>query len=505
MERAGTDHLMVSLVSVDLGAQSGRVALGSIEDGRLAVTELHRFANVPVTVHDRLYWDALRLLDGILEGLRAAARQTGGRIDSVAVDAWGVDFALLDGAGRLLQNPVHHRDRRTESAMQEVYQRVTPRRVYERTGIQLMPINTIYQLWAMAAVNDPALEAAKKLLLMPDLFHYWLSGVARCELTEATTTQCFDPCAGDWAWDLLEELSLPKHLFGEVVPPGTILGSLRPEVAEATGLAGAAVIAPASHDTASAVAAVPFRAPGSAYISSGTWSLVGVEVAAPVIDARTFAANLTNEGGAGGAFQLLRNLTGLWLLHECRQAWALAGRSWDFAELTSMAETAPPFAALIDPDDPVFLPSGEMPARIREWCSQTAQKPPEEPAAIVRCVLESLALKYRETIELLSAASGVTPTEVHVVGGGSRNALLCQWTADATGLPVWSGPAEASQVGNLVVQAIALGELDSLDDGRALVRESFPPTLYEPCRSGAWEHAYGLFKELTERRAASRS
>jgi rhamnulokinase len=484
------------MVSVDLGAQSGRAALGRFDGERLTVTELHRFPNVPVRVHDTLHWDALRLYDGILEGLRAAAREAGGSVDSVAVDTWGVDFALLDRAGRLVQNPVHHRDRRTEHAMDEVYARVPARELYERTGIQMMPINSVYQLAAMVASGDPALESAETLLMMPDLFHYWLSGARACEFTDATTSQCFDPRSGDWAWDVLERLGVPSRLFAEVVPPGTVLGTLRDDVVEETRLAGAAVIAPAGHDTASAVAAVPFREPGSAYISSGTWSLVGIETPAPVIDDRTFAANLTNEGGVGGTFRLLRNVTGLWLLYECRRAWALEGRTFEFAELVALAESASPLQAFVDPNEPAFLPPGGMPARIRASCARTGQEPPVEPGAVVRCVLESLALKYRQTIELLAAASGVAPREIHVVGGGARNRLLCQWTADATGLPVLAGPAEATEIGNLAVQAMALGELGSLEEARDVIRSSFSPDVYEPTDRGAWDDAYGRFEKL---------
>jgi len=486
---------MATMVSIDLGAQSGRVAVGRFDGETLAVTDLHRFANVPVRVHDTLHWDALRLYDGMLEGLRAAARECGGRADSVGVDTWGLDFALLDRAGRLVQNPVHHRDRRTDSAMEQVFERVPARELYERTGIQLMAINSVFQLHAMVRAGDPALDAAETLLMIPDLFHYWLSGLRVCEFTEATTSQCYDPRAGTWATDVLERLGVAS-LFPEVVPPGTVLGPLRPEVVEETRLEGAAVVAPASHDTGSAVAAVPFRRPGSAYISSGTWSLVGVEVAEPVIDERTFAANLTNEGGVEGTFRLLRNVTGLWLLHECRRTWALEGRRYEFGELVELAEQAAPLRSLVDPNEPAFMPPGDMPARIREACARTGQPEPGDEAAVVRCVLESLALKYRQTIELLESVTGVAPPEIHVVGGGALNRRLCQWTADATGLPVLAGPVEAAEIGNLAVQAMALGELASLEEARELVRNSFTPEVYEPRDRGPWDDVYGRFSDL---------
>ena len=486
------------MVSVDLGASSGRVATGRFDGRRLRLDEVKRFPNVPVQVHDRLHWDALRLYDAILEGLGAAAAASddGGRIASVAVDGWGVDFALLDPAGHLLGNPVHYRDGRTEKAFSAVCQRVPPRELFQATGVQLLPINTLYQLWAMRAAGDPVLEAASTLLMMPDLFHYWLSGTAAREWTEATTTQCYDLAGGHWAWDLLDGLGLPKELFGEVVQSGTVLGPLRAGVAEATGLAATLVIAVASHDTASAIAAVPFEAPGALYLSSGTWSVLGTEVPSPVVNDHSYAANLTNEGGPLGSYQLMSNLTGLWLLQECQRAWSRSGQDRDLGDLLALAAAAPPLRCLVNPNAAGFVAPGDMPARIVAACRSSGQDAPEGPGEVVRCILESLALSYRQTAEVLAAVSGTAPPALHIVGGGSHNALLCQWAADATGLPVWAGPAEASQVGNLVVQAMALGELASADEARAVVRESFPPALYEPAPSQAWDDAYERFKQL---------
>jgi rhamnulokinase len=487
---------MATIVAADLGAQSGRVALGRFDGERLSVDELHRFPNVPVAVHDTLHWDVLRLYEGVLEGLRAAARETAGEVDAVGVDTWGVDFGLLDRSGRLLQNPVHHRDARSERGMALVLERIPAEELYRRTGVQVMPINTIFQLGAMVAAHDPALEAARTLLLLPDLLHYWLSGTAGSELTNATTTACLDARAGDWADDLLARLGIPRHLFSELVPPATVLGPLRDEVARETALRGTQVVAAGTHDTASAVAAVPFRRVGAAYISAGTWSLVGLEIAQPLIDGRTLAANLTNEGGVGSTFRLLRNVTGLWLLHECRRAWALDGLDMSFDELVAMAREAPALASLIDPNDPGFAAPGDMPRRIREFCTRTGQEPPETPGAIARCVLESVALAHRQAIDLLREAAGADPAEIHIVGGGARNALLCRWTADATGLPVLAGPDEASTIGNLLVQALALGELASLGEAREVVRASFAPMPYEPAEQSAWEEAYGRFEAI---------
>jgi rhamnulokinase len=484
------------MAAVDVGAQSGRVALGRFDGERLSVEELHRFPNVPVRVQDTLHWDALRVYDGLLEGLRAAARASDGHLDAVGVDTWGVDFALLDRSGRLLQNPVHHRDARSERGMALVLDRIAARELYERTGIQLMPINTVFQLGAMVAADDPALEAAQTLLLVPDLLHYWLSGAVGCELTNATTTACLDPRAGDWADDLLARLAIPRHLFPDLVAPATVVGALRDNVAEETALRGTSVVAPATHDTGSAVAAVPFRSPRAAYISAGTWSLVGLEIPEPLIDDRTFAANLTNEGGVEGTFRLLRNVTGLWLVHECRRAWALEGLDFSFDELVAMTAEAPALGSLVDPDDPVFAPPGDMPRRIREFCTRSGQEAPGTPAAIVRCALESIALAHRRAIDLLRDAAGAEPPEIHVVGGGARNPLLCGWTADAAGLPVVAGPDEATVIGNLLVQAIALGELESLADAREIVHASFAPTVYEPSDHAAWEEAYGRFEAI---------
>jgi rhamnulokinase len=493
---------MATMVAVDLGAQSGRVVLGRFDGERLSVTDLHRFPNVPVRTRGTLQWDILRLYDGVLEGLRAAAREAG-PIDSVGVDSWAVDFGLLDRGGALLRNPTHYRDGRRAGAFAGVLSEIPPRELYERTGIQLIPINTIFELAALAVEDDPALEIAETLLLIPDLVHYWLCGARACELTNASTTQCFDPRAGTWALDLLERLEIPARLLAEIVPPGTPLAPISADVADETGLAGAMVVAPATHDTAAAVAAIPFRRPGSAYVSAGTWSLVGVEVARPVIDERTFGANLSNEAGVAGTFRLLRNVAGLWLLHECRRAWALEGRERTFDELVALAADAPPLRSLVDPDDPAFATAGDdMPRRVREFCTRTGQEEPVEPAAVVRCILESLALKHAQTIALLRDATGKTPIEVHVVGGGARNELLCRWTADAAALPALAGPDEATAMGNLAVQAIALGELASLEEARAVVQASFQPTRYEPRDPAAWEEARGRFEELAFTEAA---
>jgi len=479
---------MATFAAVDLGAQSGRVALGRFDGDTLSIDVVHRFANVPVRVRGTLHWDVLRLYADVLDGLRAASRDAS--VDSVGVDSWGVDFALLDRAGRLVQNPVHYRDSRRAAAVDGVYGRVSPRELYERTGIQLMPINSVFELAAMAAESDPVLAAADRLLLIPDLFHYWLCGSRSTEFTNATTTQCYDARAGAWAADLLERVDIPVRLFPEVVDPATQLG---PVADDDSGLRGAVVVAAATHDTGSAVAGTPLRGERSAFLSVGTWSLVGVESSEPVVGDDAFRANLTNEGGVAGTFRVLRNVAGLWLLQECRRTWALAGRDRSVEELVALARSAPPLRALVDPNDAMFAPPGDMPARIVRYCEQTGQQAPEDEGAIVRCIFESLAVKHAESVDLLARVTGRELDELHVVGGGANNELLCEWTAAAAERPVCAGPAEATLVGNLLVQAMALGEVSSLEEAREVVRNSFPVTTYEPAPSSAWREARERF------------
>ncbi|HEY6606980.1 MAG TPA: rhamnulokinase family protein [Gaiellaceae bacterium] len=483
---------MAVMAAVDLGAQSGRVAVGRFDGERLGVTEVHRFRNQPVRTGGTLQWDILGLYRDVLDGLRAAGREAG-RIDALGVDSWGVDFGVVDRKGRLVRNPVHYRDGRRAEAVSSVLDRVPARELYERTGIQLMPINTVFELGAMAADDDPALAAGDTLLLVPDLIHHWLCGARTSEFTNATTTQCWDPRSGAWATDLLERLDVPVRLLPEVVPPGTCLAPLTHEVAEDTRLGDAAVLAVATHDTGSAVAAIPFGTPTSAFISAGTWSLVGVEVREPVITDITFAANLTNEGGVAGTFRLLRNVTGLWLIHECQRAWALEGRDYSFDQLIALAKQAPALQSFIEPNDPAFAEPGDMVARVRAFCAHTGQTEPVEPGEVVRCVLESLALKHAQTVDLLASVTGTSPRELHVVGGGAGNELLCRWTADASGRPVHAGPEEATLLGNLLVQAMSLGEITSLSEAREIAAASFAPTTYEPHETPAWQEAREQF------------
>lgn len=493
-----------AFLAIDLGAESGRATLGRFDGERVALGEIHRFPNGPVRVVGGLHWDILRLFGEIKAGLTKAAHETGGRLAGVGVDAWGVDFALLDRDGNLLSNPYHYRDGRTAGMPERAFARVPRAEIYRATGIQFMPINTLYQLLAME--GSPILGAADTLLLIPDLIGYWLTGRKRCEYTNATTTQLCDPATGDWARPLIERLRLPGQIFPPLVPPGQGLGPLLPEVAEEVGLASAVSIsAVASHDTASAVVAVPAEVGAGAgagerrfaYISSGTWSLVGVELPQPVVTRGSLEANFTNEGGFGGTTRFLKNVMGLWLLQECRRTWSREGSTPTYEALIAAAEAAPAGGPLVDPDWPPFLPPGDMPARIRRFCRATGQPEPGDPGATVRCVIESLALKYRWVIEQIVELTGRPVETIHVVGGGAQNDLLCRLTAGATGRPVLAGPAEATALGNLMVQAFARGSVGSLAEIRAVVRRSTEIRQYPPeGPRSAWDEAWGRFLRI---------
>ena len=484
-------------LAADLGAESGRLVLGRFEGERMTFEEVHRFPNVPVRLQDGLHWDVLRILGEIKDGIARAAKD-GEQIESLGVDAWGVDFGLLDRDGSLISNPYHYRDPRTEGMQERAFGRMPKEEIYETTGVQFMPINTLYQLLAME--DSPLLQAAQTLLLIPDLIGYWLTGERACESTAASTTQLCDARSGGWARELLEGMGLPGHIFGEIVPPGTRLGRLLPEVAEETGAKeGLPVTAVASHDTASAVVAVPAENDNFAYISSGTWSLVGVELPETAIAPEGMRANFTNEGGFGGTTRFLKNVMGLWLLQECRRTWAREGQERSYEELARLAEEAPAAGPLVDPDHPLFLSPGDMPSRIRRFCGATGQEGPDEPGAMTRCVLESLALKYRWALERAEEITGVRAEIVHVVGGGVRNELLCQLTADATRRLVRTGPVEATALGNLMVQAYAAGRLSSLGEIRESVRRSVEVRDYEPRgEEDGWHEASEKLQSIME-------
>jgi rhamnulokinase len=486
----------VNFLAFDLGAESGRAMLGRFDGARLTLSEIHRFANVPVALPDGLHWDVLRLWAEIKQGMALAARDYGAGLAGLGLDTWGVDFALLDAKGGLVANPHHYRDSRTDGMVEEAFRRVPRAEIFEQTGIQVMPINSLYQLLSMVVGRSPALQVARTFLTIPDLFNYWLTGRAVCEFSNATTTQCYDPRRHDWARPLLDRLGIPAAIFPEIAPSGTVLGRLLPSVAEETGLGDLPVVAPACHDTGSAVAAVPAAGPGFAWISSGTWSVMGAELPAPVINAQSLAFNITNEGGVGGTFRFCKNVMGLWLVQECRRTWARQGEAYSYDDLARMAAQAAPFQAVVDPDYGEFLKPGDMPARVHAYCQTTGQAAPESKGAIVRCLLEGIALKYRWVLERLEEILSRRLDPIHIVGGGTRNRLLSQFTADATGRRVVTGPAEATAAGNVVVQAMALGHVASLDEGRALVRASFDVATFEPGDHFGWEEAYARLLAL---------
>jgi rhamnulokinase len=506
---AGVAAGTAAVAAVDLGASGGRVMVGQVGRGQLGLHEAHRFANTPVRVLGTLHWDILGLYRGMLDGLGAAARAFD--LASVGIDSWGVDYGLLDADGALLGNPVHYRDTRTDGVVGEVLAKVPAADLYAVTGIQQMPINTIYQL--AAAARTPQLATARTLLLIPDLLAYWLTGEIGAEVTNASTTQLYDTRARDWAWDLIGRAGLPAGLFPALREPGSVIGTLRGELAAEPGLGGLAgsgpagpgawpggplpggplpVIATGSHDTASAVVAVPARGADFAYISCGTWSLVGVELDQPVLTEASRAANFTNETGVDATIRYLRNVMGLWLLQESVRTWSAAGQRADLATLLDEAARMPPLQVVVDPDDPVFLPPGDMPARIAGAARRTGQRPPADPPAVVRCILDSLALAYRARLREVQELSGRAVGTVHVVGGGVRNTLLLQLTADACGLPVVAGPAEAAALGNILVQARTLGAAPGdLAGMRALLRATQPLRRFEPSGGGAaaWDAA----------------
>lgn len=483
-----------NFLAFDLGAESGRAMLGGFDGERLELSEVHRFPNRPVRLHDGLHWDVLNIWAAIKQGMAAAASY---QPLSAGLDTWGVDFGLLDEAGILIGNPYHYRDSRTDGMVAEAFRIAGKEAIFEQSGIQFLPINSLYQLLAMVKQQSPVFQIARTFLTMPDLFNYWLSGSKVSEFTIATTTQCYDPKKGGWAVPLLEKLEIPTHIFPEIVQPGTVIGNLRPELADEVGVSPFPIVAPACHDTGSAVAAIPAQGERFAWISSGTWSIMGAVTPGPVINAASLAANMTNEGGIGGTFRFSRNVMGLWLVQQCQRTWAQAGEDFSYEELTRMAGAAAPFSAILNPDAPEFLPPGDMPGRINHFCQATNQPVLEDKGAMVRTILESLALKYRWVLAQLETILGYRLDPIHIVGGGTQNRLLSQFTADATGRVVVAGPVEATAYGNLLVQMMARGDLASLVEGRELVRRSTDVQVYEPAADrSAWDAAYARLLQV---------
>ncbi|HEY4361338.1 MAG TPA: rhamnulokinase family protein [Bryobacteraceae bacterium] len=470
-------------LAFDLGAESGRAILGRFRDGVLDLTEIHRFSNRPVHKDGSLRWDiraVWREMERGLENVNAA------ELMSVGVDTWGVDYALLDHRGELVEDPYHYRDRRTEGMMEAVFARVPQETIYSITGIQFLPFNTLFQLYAACELTPASIQNAAALATIPDLLNYWLTGKLVSEYTNATTTQLIDANSRVWATDLLDALGLPARLLLPIVEPGTSIGWLKNTRIP--------VIAPACHDTGSAVAAISLTGK-TAFLSSGTWSLLGAELSGPVVTPLARDLNFTNEGGVCGTTRLLKNIAGLWLLQSCRRAWTAEGCEYDYSELFIRAQDSPSFRSLFDPDDPRFLNPPHMPAALAEYCRQTGQPPPSTPAEFTRAILESLAFKYRAVLESLEHLAGVRFEQIRVIGGGSKNRLLNQLTADATGRVVIAGPTEATALGNIVMQMLATGAVSTLAEGRQIVEQSFATETFEPCETDRWDTYYPRFRD----------
>lgn len=478
-------------LAFDLGAESGRAVLGVLEGGRISLEVIHRFRTEGLTLLGVRQWDAARIYEELCEGLTRCARTYGPELDGIGVDTWGVDFGLIARDGTLLANPRHYRDKRNEGMQDYAFSMVPREEIYRATGIQFLPFNTVYQLLSLKKADSPLLHVADALLLMGDLFGYFLSGVKACEYTNASTSQLLNPYTRTWDTSLIEKLGLPRKLFLDPIAPGTVLGPLREEICTRTGVhSGVPVIAPATHDTACAVAAVPATKESGpwAYLSSGTWSLLGAELDAPHISDESLAQDFTNEGGVGGKIRFLKNIFGLWLVQECRRCWERAdGTPLDYADLTAQAQEAEPFQSLIDLDDARLIAPDNMPSLIQTLSHEAGYKPPQTRGAIIRCALESLALKYRTTLRNLDNLVGRKTEGLHIIGGGVQNKLLCQMTADACGIPVITGPIEATALGNIGVQALAVGALDSLDAIRKTISNSIVLERYIPENTTQWD------------------
>ncbi|HJA91939.1 MAG TPA: rhamnulokinase [Candidatus Eisenbergiella merdipullorum] len=481
------------VLAADLGASSGRVMLCGFDGEKISIRELHRFSNDPVVLGGTMYWDFLRLFHEIKQGILKAKQQGGA--DSISVDTWGVDFGLLDAEGYLLENPVHYRDSRTQGMLEKSFALMDREKFYQITGNQFMEINTAFQLLYLSTKRPALLERADSLLLMPDLFHYFLCGEKCSEYSIASTTQLLDAKEKVWSSEVLSALGLPDKLLQPLVQSGTMLSDLRTEITQELGVSSLQVIASAGHDTQCALAAVPTQEKDFIFISCGTWSLFGTELDSPIINEKSARLNITNEGGVEGRISFLKNIIGLWLVQESRRQWMREGKEYSFGELESLAGKEEAFRSLIDPDAPEFTPSGNLPERIRQFCRRTGQPEPLTPGQVVRCINESLALKYRLTLEEIRECTGRDYPVIHMVGGGTQSALLCQFTANACARPVCAGPVEATVYGNAAIQLMAAGQIGSLTELRKVVAASEPIRRFEPENAAKWEEMYEEYKE----------
>jgi rhamnulokinase len=480
-------------VAVDLGAESGRCMVGRLQDNVLSIEEVHRFPNSMVRVGMHLYWDIPYLYEQVLQGLRAGGARGKTKVASIGIDTWGIDFGLLDAGGNLLGMPHTYRDTRTDGMMDEFFQRMDRREIYDRTGTQFLPINSLYQLFAMKQKKDPFLDAMHDILFIPDIFVYLLTGVKATEFSYATTSQMYNPIEGRWDARIFDALELPVDIMQKVVVPGTTIGDVCDPRLQGTKIFGVPVIAVATHDTGSAIAALPCTGGPCVFISCGTWSLMGFEASCPMITEYAYESNFTNEGGVSGTFRVLKNITGLWLLQECRKTWSRE-RTWTYDGLLLEAEKSEAFRTIVDPVHKYLVNPEEMISAIAAYARDSGQPVPETVGQYTRSILEGLAMCYRYTLDEIRILQNVPIPAIHIVGGGSRNALLCQMTANATGIPVVAGPVEATAVGNVLVQAMAAGHIASLDELRAVVRTSFPIKRYSPCDRSTWEEQFQRFK-----------
>ena len=483
-------------LAVDLGAASGRVLAGIFDGQRIELHEVNRFDNVPVNLPTGWHWSITELYQNVLEGLKLAAERYGDAVVSVGVDTWGVDYALFDKDGRILGLPYQYRDSRTDGMMEKVFERVSKDQIYKATGIQFIFFNSLFQLYSEVVLKNPMLEQAENLLFMPDMIGYWLTGNKTQERSIASTSQLYNPKEGDWDYPLIESLGLPSKLFKTISDPGSDLGAMSAHVAEHTGLHGVKVVTVAGHDTGSAVAAVPSLAETPAYLSSGTWSLMGLDLEKPVINDHSYADNFTNEVGVNGRIRYLKNICGLWLIQECKRHWQTQGEDLPYNQMASLATEAQAFRSLIDPDDACFAKSGDMPEKIQAYCREKGQAIPETKGEIIRTIYESLALRYATVWEKLITYTDTPPCSLHVVGGGSQDKLLNQFTANALETTVHAGPVEATGLGNIMAQMMADGLINTLSEGRAMVASSFPVESYEPLETSAWNEVKERFAKI---------
>ena len=489
-------------LAVDLGAGSGRVIAAKTDFSKIYLEEVHRFENPGTDLPGGSFWNVISLYREILDGLRRAVERFGDRIVSIGIDTWGCDFGLLDVRGELLGMPHQYRDPRFEGMAEVMHAMMPASQIYQLTGVQTNFYNSSLHLLAEARNHSPALGNARHLLFMPDLLAYWLTGKQAVERTIASTSQLLDPRTGEWAWDVIGALGLPKEIFGAVVAPGTVLGPLRDEVVRATGAVGIPVVSSASHDTASAVAGIPMSGDDNLWLSSGTWSIMGIEANHAITDEQAYALGFCNELGVAGTVRFLKNICGLWLIQECKRQWALDGDDLDYAGIDELAKEAEPFTAFIDPDDPTFASPGGMPEKIRAYCQRTGQAVPTKKGSILRVATESLALKYRVVYERLCSLTGRRFVRLHAGGGGIKNVLLSQATANALGIEVIAGPVEATSCGNLITQMIGTGHLPDYQAGRELIRNSFDFRSFTPEDTSAWDAAYERFKAVLAQQAS---